>query len=150
LHNKILKFWENVWIFVKFLNFFIDITLSLFGSLYMTSNMYFQQLCIIQNTWMICVLVKILSWVPWQLVWKVSIASIGKVWIELSWYYMLLLCLTHASRWRLWCLGWKRCNGNGWSDNIDANVRHLMNRLIKQYNKFNGELVEHLMWPKEV
>jgi hypothetical protein len=40
--------WDNVRIFVKFLKFFYDATMRLSGSLYVTSNMYFQEICGIQ------------------------------------------------------------------------------------------------------
>jgi hypothetical protein len=44
----------------------------------------------------------------------------------------------------------KRCNENEWLDIPEAKVRHLLNRLIKQYKKYGGVLVDFLMWLKEV
>jgi hypothetical protein len=40
--------WENVRVFLKFLKLFYDVTMRLSGSLYVTSNMYFQDICGIQ------------------------------------------------------------------------------------------------------
>jgi hypothetical protein len=40
--------WENVRVFLKFLKLFYDVTMLLSGSLYVTSNMYFQEICGIQ------------------------------------------------------------------------------------------------------
>jgi hypothetical protein len=43
------KDWENVRVFLKFLKLFYDVTIRLSGSLYVTSNMYFQEICGIQS-----------------------------------------------------------------------------------------------------
>jgi hypothetical protein len=40
--------WKNVKPFLKFLKLFYDVTMRLSGSLYVTSNMYFQDICGIQ------------------------------------------------------------------------------------------------------
>jgi len=40
--------WENVRVFFKFLKLFYDVTMRLSGSLYVTYNMYFQEICGIQ------------------------------------------------------------------------------------------------------
>jgi hypothetical protein len=40
--------WHRIRIFLKFLKVFYDATLRLSGSLYVTSNMYFQEICGIQ------------------------------------------------------------------------------------------------------
>jgi hypothetical protein len=37
----------------------------------------------------------------------------------------------------------KSCNGQEWVDNIEAWVRHLLKRIIEQYNKFNGSVVSN-------
>jgi hypothetical protein len=42
--------WENARVFVKFLKTFYDATLNISGSKYVTSNLYFMELCIIQET----------------------------------------------------------------------------------------------------
>jgi hypothetical protein len=42
--------WENDRAFMKFLKTFYDATLNMSGSTYVTSNLYFMQLCIIQKT----------------------------------------------------------------------------------------------------
>ena len=36
--------WDNVKVFVKFLKLFYEITLRVFGSLYVTSNVFFHEL----------------------------------------------------------------------------------------------------------
>ncbi|KAM6564201.1 hypothetical protein CsatB_030096 [Cannabis sativa] len=41
--------WENARIFVKFLKTFYEVTLKFSGSSYVTSNLYFQEICEIQN-----------------------------------------------------------------------------------------------------
>jgi hypothetical protein len=40
--------WKNVRVFLKFLKLFYDVTICLSGPLYVTSNMYFQEICGIQ------------------------------------------------------------------------------------------------------
>jgi hypothetical protein len=40
--------WNRIRIFLKFLKFFCDATMRFLGSLYCTSNMYFQEICGIQ------------------------------------------------------------------------------------------------------
>ena len=40
--------WNRIRIFLKFLKLFYDATMRLSGSLYCTSNMYFQEICGIQ------------------------------------------------------------------------------------------------------
>jgi hypothetical protein len=40
--------WERIRIFLKFLKLCYDVTMRLLGSLYVTSNMYFQEICDIQ------------------------------------------------------------------------------------------------------
>jgi len=40
--------WENFRVFLKFLKLFYDVTIRLSGSLYVTFNMYFQEICGIQ------------------------------------------------------------------------------------------------------
>jgi hypothetical protein len=40
--------WESVRVFLKFLKLFYDVTMRLSGSLYVTSNIYFQEICGIQ------------------------------------------------------------------------------------------------------
>jgi hypothetical protein len=37
--------WNHIKIFLKFLKLFYDTTMQLLGSLYCTSNMYFQEIC---------------------------------------------------------------------------------------------------------
>ena len=38
--------WDNVKVFVKFLKLFYEVTLRFFGSLYVTSNVFFHELCV--------------------------------------------------------------------------------------------------------
>ena len=42
--------WQMARIFIKFLKVFYDATLKISGSLYVTSNMLFQQICTIEHT----------------------------------------------------------------------------------------------------
>jgi hypothetical protein len=41
--------WDNVLYFVKFLKVFYDVTLKISGTLYSTSNLFFQQLCTVRK-----------------------------------------------------------------------------------------------------
>jgi hypothetical protein len=131
--------WKNARILVKFLKIFYDVTLSLSSSLYVTSNMYFQQLCIIQNTLNdMCVSDDpIMS----------AMAANMKIKYDKYWgsidriNLMLYVAFVLDPRFKMKALVFwlKRCNGKEWSDNIEAKVRHLMNRLIEQYNMFHGD-----------
>ncbi|XP_023921965.1 zinc finger BED domain-containing protein RICESLEEPER 1-like [Quercus suber] len=40
--------WDNVKVFVKFLKLFYEVTLRFFGSLYVTSNVFFHELCVMK------------------------------------------------------------------------------------------------------
>jgi hypothetical protein len=40
--------WARIRIFLKFLKLFYDVTMRLSGSFYVTCNMYFQEICLIQ------------------------------------------------------------------------------------------------------
>ena len=41
--------WDNVKVFVKFLKFFYEVTLRFSGSLYVTSNVFFHELCVMKT-----------------------------------------------------------------------------------------------------
>ena len=41
--------WDNVKVFVKFLKLFYEVTLQFYGSLYVTSNVFFHELCVMKT-----------------------------------------------------------------------------------------------------
>ena len=41
--------WDNVKVFVKFLKLFYEVTLRFSGSLYVTSNVFFNKLCVMKT-----------------------------------------------------------------------------------------------------
>jgi hypothetical protein len=133
--------WENVRVFVKFLKIFYDATLNISGSNYVTSNLYFMQLCIIQDT----LNDGCLSSDHVMSVMAINMRSkYEKYWgsidrINLMLYVAFVVDPRYKMKGLVFWL--KRCNGSEWADQIEAKVRHLLNRLIEQYSKFYGSVV---------
>jgi hypothetical protein len=131
--------WENARIFVKFLKSFYDATLKFSTSKNVTSNSYFIQLCIIQNTLNdgICSDNPILSSVSLDMKTKYD-----KYWETAERINLLLyvaFVLDPRSKLKGLVFWLKRCNDVDWAKYIEESVDSLLNRLWDQYNLFHGE-----------
>jgi hypothetical protein len=130
--------WKNTRAFVKFLKIFYDATLKFSGSTYATSNSYLMQLCIIQRTLNDGCLSSdpIMSSVSFNMKSKCE-----KYWgtmdkINLMLYVAFVLDPRFKIKGLVFFL--RKCNEPVWADQIETNVRDLMNHLIEQYSTFHG------------
>jgi hypothetical protein len=130
--------WENARAFATFLQTFYEATLKFSGSTHVTSNSYFLQLCIIQNTLNDGCLSEdqVLSSVSFSMKQKYE-----KYWGTMDMINLMLyvgFVLDPRNKMKALVFWLKKCNGPMWADQIEAKVRDLLNRLIEQYNKFHG------------
>jgi len=140
--------WENAMAFVKLLKTFYDAMLYISGSTYITSNLYFIELCIIQDTLNNACLSSshIMSTMGINMRSKFE-----KYWGNIDMInLMLYIAFVIDPRYKMKGLVFwlKICNGPEWADQIEAKVRNLLKRLIEQYNKFHGKVVPHFNVPK--
>jgi hypothetical protein len=131
--------WENARIFVKFLKSFYDATLKFSTSKNVTSNSYFIQFCIIQNTLNdgICSDNPILSSVSSDMK-----AKYDKYWETVERINLLLylaFVLDPRSKLKRLAFWLRRCNTVDWAKYIEESMDSLLNRLWDQYNLFHGE-----------
>ncbi|XP_059441969.1 zinc finger BED domain-containing protein RICESLEEPER 1-like [Corylus avellana] len=131
--------WETARLFVRFLKSFYDATLKFSSSKNVTSNSYFIQLCIIQNTLndSICSDNPILSSMSFDMKTKYD-----KYWetverINLLLYVAFVLGPRYKMKGLVFWL--RRCNEADWAKFIEESVDALLNRLWDQYNLFHGE-----------
>jgi hypothetical protein len=130
--------WENARAFVKYLQIFYDATLNMSGSNYVTSSLYFMQLCIIQDVLNAGCFESdpILSAMATSMQ-----AKYDKYWGSLDKInLMLYIAFIVDPRYKLKVLVFwlKQCHGPTWAEAIEENVKDLLNRLIEQYRKFSG------------
>ncbi|XP_059436865.1 zinc finger BED domain-containing protein RICESLEEPER 3-like [Corylus avellana] len=131
--------WETARLFVRFLKSFYDATLKFSSSKNVTSNSYFIQLCIIQNTLNdgICSNNPILSSVSFDMKTKYD-----KYWeiverINLLLYVAFVLDPRYKMKGLVFWL--RRCNEADSAKFIEGSVDALLNRLWDQYNLFHAE-----------
>jgi hypothetical protein len=130
--------WENDRAFATFLQTFNETTLKFSGSTHVTSNSYFLQLCIIQNTLNDGCLSEdqVLSSVSFSMKQKYE-----KYWGTMDMINLMLyvgFVLDPRNKIKALVFWSRKCNGPMWADQIESKVRDLLNRLIGQYNKFRG------------
>ncbi|XP_059438525.1 zinc finger BED domain-containing protein RICESLEEPER 2-like [Corylus avellana] len=131
--------WESARLFVRFLKSFYNATLKFSSSKNVTSNSYFIQLCIIQNTLNdgICSDNHILSSVSFDMKRKYD-----KYWetverINLLLYVAFVLDPRYKMKGLVFWL--RRRNDVDWAKFINDRVDALLNCLWDQYNLFHGE-----------
>lgn len=135
--------WENARVFVSFLKTFYDATLNISGSKYVTSNLCFMELYIIQET---------LNEECYNS--NPIVSSMGfnmrskyeKYWGDSDKFNLILyVAFVVDPRYKMKALVFwlKECNGIDQASKIEASVRDLLKRLIEQYTKFHGGAVSY-------
>jgi hypothetical protein len=133
--------WENVRVCVKFLKTFYDATLKISGSTHVTSNRYFMDLYIIQDT----LNNRCLSSDPIMSTMGINIRhKYEKYWGNMDKInLMLYVAFVFDPRYKMkGLMFWlKRSNEQEWADQIETKVRDILKRLIEQYSKFHKGVV---------
>jgi hypothetical protein len=136
--------WKNARIFVTFLKTFYDATLTISGSNYVTSNLCFMELCVIEKTLNEACFNSDPIMKSMGLNMKIKYEKYWGSLDRMNWMSYVAFVVDPRYKMKALIFWLKDCKGPKWANQIEVRVVNLLKRLIEQYAKFNGDAVSYV------